>query len=131
MNQGDNIIRLAELQENGEIPPAAEDAIALTFADRHWDQLRFVAKWGAWFDFDGVHWALDETLHIFDRVRTLCREVAGYCDRAATAIASGKTVSNVERLARSDRRLAATAEQWDGNAWLFNAGEEADDNGDL
>jgi len=31
-----------------------------------------------------------------------------------------KTVAAVEMLARSDRRLAATVEQWDADPWLFN-----------
>ena len=35
-------------------------------------------------------------------------------------IASAKTVAAVERLAKADRRLAATAEQWDADPWLFN-----------
>ena len=35
MTTTNNIVRLAELQENGELPPTAEDAIALAFADRH------------------------------------------------------------------------------------------------
>src|SRR6516165_9971244 len=41
----DNIIRLAELQEDGELPPAAEDAIALLFAERYVDMLCFVDDW--------------------------------------------------------------------------------------
>ena len=31
----DNIIRLARLQDAGELPPTAEDALALAYADRH------------------------------------------------------------------------------------------------
>jgi len=30
----ENIIRLAERQAQGELPPAAEEALALAFADR-------------------------------------------------------------------------------------------------
>ena len=35
-------------------------------------------------------------------------------------VASAKTVSAVERLARADRRLAATISQWDHDPWLLN-----------
>ncbi len=35
-------------------------------------------------------------------------------------LAKAKTVAAVEMLARSDRRFAATVEQWDTNPWLFN-----------
>ena len=40
--------------------------------------------------------------------------------RPASAIASAKTVYAVERLARSDRRLAATVDQWDADPWQLN-----------
>ena len=42
----DNILKLAALQESGELPPAAEDAIALAFAERHAHELRYVAAGG-------------------------------------------------------------------------------------
>ena len=38
----------------------------------------------------------------------------------ASAIASSKTVAAVDRLARSDRRLAATVDQWDADPWSLN-----------
>src|SRR5262249_10936170 len=59
------------------------------------------------------------TLHAFDRARAICREVALECDspKAAAAVASAKTVAAVERLAKADRRLAATADQWDTCPW--------------
>jgi len=40
--------------------------------------------------------------------------------KIAVAIASAKTVAAVERLARADRRLAATTDQWDADPWLLN-----------
>src|SRR5262249_57349393 len=45
--------------------------------------------------------------------------VALECDspKAGRAVASAKTVAAVERLAKADRRLAATADQWDTCAW--------------
>ena len=45
----DNIIKLA--QDNGELPPRAEEALALVFAARHEADLRHVAKWGRWMRF--------------------------------------------------------------------------------
>jgi putative DNA primase/helicase len=115
----ENIVRLAELQENGELPPNAEDAIALTFAERHAHELRYVAAWGQWLAFDGTRWHYDDTLHAFDRARAICREVALDSDKPATTVASAKTVAAVERLAKADRRLAATAAQWDSDGWLM------------
>jgi len=99
----------SERDENSdELPPEAEDAIALAFADRHAHELRYVNAWGRWLSFDGSRWADDTTLHTFDRVRTICREIAFVGDKPARAVASAKTVVAVERLARADRRFAAT-----------------------
>ena len=118
----DNIIKLAALQESGELPPVAEDSIALAFAERHAHDLRYVAARGRWLHYDGTRWAQDDTLHAFDRARAICRETALECDKPASAVASAATVAAVERLAKADRRLAATATQWDANDWLLNAG---------
>src|SRR5258707_139967 len=35
-------------------------------------------------------------------------------------------VAAIERLAKADRRLAATTSQWDTNGWSFNAGDDED-----
>ena len=40
MGDMDNIIRLAELRDKGDLPPTAEDALALAYADRHAHELR-------------------------------------------------------------------------------------------
>jgi hypothetical protein len=107
-------------------PPNSEESLSLTFAKRHEDDLRFVAKWGQWFRWDGTRWVLEETLHAFDLSRAVCREAANACNKAGTskAIASAKTVAAVERLAKVDRRLVATFRQWDIDADKFNTAEE-------
>jgi len=121
----DNIFKLAALQESGELPPTAEDSLALAFADRHAHELRYVAAWARWLRYDGTRWTHDDTLHAFDRARAICREVALECDKPASAVASAKTVAAVERLAKADRRLAATIAQWDASSSLLTTGEEA------
>jgi len=52
----------------------------------------------------------------------VCREAAAECNdaRIATGLASARTVAAVERLARADRRLAATSDQWDCDPWVIN-----------
>ena len=127
----DNILKLAALQDSGDIPPAAEDAIALLFAERYALELRHVAAWGWWLSYDGTRWARDDTLHAFDRARAICREIAADCERSAHAVASAKTVAAVERLAKADRRLAATASQWDADGWVFNTGDSDDGSDDV
>lgn len=105
------------------IPPTfSDDALALAFAVRHADDLRFVAAWGKWLHWTGTHWRLDDTLLGFDLARAVCREAARICNKPSTAavLASAKTVAAVERLAKADRRIAATVDQWDADPWLLN-----------
>ena len=91
----DNILKLAALQDSGDIPPAAEDSIALLFAERYALELRHVAAWGWWLSYDGTRWTRDDTLHAFDRARAICREIAADCERSAHTVASAKTVAAV------------------------------------
>lgn len=114
----------ADATEEADRPPAfSDDALALRFCDRHEGELRFVAAWGKWFRWDGACWRQDETLYAYDLARHVCREASAECtgsDNARAAIASGKTVAAVERLARADRRIAGTIDQWDRDPWLLN-----------
>jgi putative DNA primase/helicase len=103
-------------------PAFSDEALALQFANRHAGDLRFVAAWNKWLVWDGKHWEFEETLRAWDFAREICREAAAQCNKAklAPAIASAKTIYAVERLARSDRRLAAVIDQWDADPWLLN-----------
>jgi putative DNA primase/helicase len=104
-------------------PPALSDeALALAFAARHASDLRYVAAWGRWYRYDGTRWQPDDTLAAFDLARHICREAAAECakPKLASAVASAKTVAAVERLAKADRRIAATIAEWDADPWLLN-----------
>ena len=57
-------------------PAFSEDAIALEFAERHGDEVRYTAQWGKWHLWDGQRWAEDRKRKIFNMARTICREVA-------------------------------------------------------
>jgi putative DNA primase/helicase len=103
-------------------PPAfSDEALALRFAEIHAIDLRYVSAWGRWLYFDETCWRFDETLLAFSYARKICREAAAQCNgKARKALASAKTVAAVERLAKADRRLAATVDQWDTDAWVLN-----------
>jgi putative DNA primase/helicase len=107
-----------------DLPPAfSDDALALRFCDRHEGVFLFVAAWGKWFRWDGARWRQDDTLYAYDLARLVCREAAPECNgsgNAKAAIASAKAVAAVERLARADRRTAATIDQWDRDPMLLN-----------
>jgi putative DNA primase/helicase len=104
-----------------ECPPAySDEALALRFTERYDDRLRYVATWSKWLIWNGQHWQFDDTLKAFDFARKICRGAASECEKKfANTIASAKTVAAVERLARADRRLAATTDQWDADPWLL------------
>jgi hypothetical protein len=91
-----------------------EDTVALEFAEQHAELYRYIAKSSQWMIWCGACWDTENTLATFDASRKLCRN-AGQ--------ATAKTVAAVVTLARTDRRIAATTDQWDANFWLFNGGD--------
>lgn len=110
-----------------DIPPQyADEALALRFSDAHEDDLRFVNLWGRWLRWDGQRWQLDETLEAYDLSRAVVRQASSESlakngnMKLASTIASAKTVSAIERLARADRRHATRTQDWDANEWLLN-----------
>ena len=119
-------------EEDRAPPEHSEEALALCFADRHAGGLRYVAALNRWLSWTGVYWRSDDTLQAFDLARKIAREAAAACGagkkrKLAAVIASAKTVAAVERLAKADRRISATIDQWDDNPDIFNpeAGKDA------
>ena len=99
-----------------------EDALALAFTRRYHRDWRYVATWGRWLVWDGTRWRTEDTLAATDLIRSVCRHAALRADnpKIAAKLASSSTVGGVERLARADRRHAATTEEWDADPWLLN-----------
>jgi|ERR1700683_1894799 putative DNA primase/helicase len=111
----------SELDKIDPRPPAfSDDALALRFCDCHESDLRFVAAWGKWFRWDGTRWQQDDTLYAYDLARLVCREAAAECNGTGNAKAAIASAAAVERLARADRRIAATSDQWDPDPWALN-----------
>jgi putative DNA primase/helicase len=99
-----------------------EDALALSFTRRYHRDWRYVAAWGRWLVWDGQRWRTEDTLAATDLIRSVCRQTAVRSDnpKVAAKLASASTVGGVERLARADRRHAATTDEWDADPWLLN-----------
>jgi len=99
-----------------------EDALALAFTRRYHRDWRYVAGWGKWLVWDGQRWRTEDTLAATDLIRSVCRQTAVRADnpKVAAKLASASTVGGVERLARADRRHAATTDEWDADPWLLN-----------
>jgi len=99
-----------------------EDALALAFTRRYHRDWRYVAAWGRWLVWDGQRWRTEDTLAATDLIRGVCRHAAVQADnpKVAAKLATSGTVGGVERLARADRRHAATTAEWDADPWLLN-----------
>ena len=106
-------------------PPFSDDALAQRFAERHDGDLRYIAAWSHWYTWTGARWERESTLDAFDRARAICRVAASEAEKSGLKIrlTSAKTAAAVERLAKVDRRLAATVEQWETDPDLFNSEE--------
>ncbi len=107
-------------------PPAlSDDDLAQRFAERYGKDLRYIAAWSHWYEWTGARWVLEPTRYAFDHARAICRVAASEAEKLGTKnrLASAKTVAAVERLAKVDRRIAATIEQWETDPDIFNSEE--------
>ena len=109
-------------QSSDRAPDFSEESIALAFAEKHSAHLQYVDTWGSWLVWDGLVWRKDETRLALDLARPLCREQARKADtqKLARQLAGASTASAVVRLACTDRRIAATAGEWDRDIWALN-----------
>lgn len=103
-------------------PPLCEDAMALEFSRRCGDDWRYISAWGKWLHWDEEKWAKDTTQKIEDITRRICRDIDFRNPKADDSVRGLKftTAANVERFLRSDRRHAATVDQWDLDPWILN-----------
>lgn len=114
-------------EEDAEPLPQAmsEDAIASEFADQHSERWRYVKTWGQWFEWRDDGWHRDDTAKIDRLAVEITRSALYWPDAgqltpdAKRRINSKRTAGSVRDLALSDRRIAATVDQWDTNPWLL------------
>lgn len=93
-----------------------EDGIAIAFADRYSDILRHDHHRGDWYEWNRQRWKADHTDSALDKARRLCRSLNGNNGRL---LAKAATIAAVERLARTDRRLAMAGDEWDPDPMLL------------
>jgi putative DNA primase/helicase len=99
----------------------SDEVLAQSFIKKHFLDVRYTALWGKWLIWDGRRWAPDEKLTTFSLVRELAYEKAREAKHQdAKGIASAGTIAAIERLARSDRRIAVAANEWDADPWMLN-----------
>jgi P4 family phage/plasmid primase-like protien len=92
-----------------------EDSLALSFVRRE-PHLRYVALWNQWLGWKSYRWTPDSTLETFDLIRQHVRSEVPTEKKFLKAT----SVSAIEKLARADRRYAATVDQWDAQDELLN-----------
>jgi P4 family phage/plasmid primase-like protien len=98
-----------------------EHGLARLLADERAELLRYVSGLGGWLFWTGSSWRLDDTGQILELCRELCERAAegqAFADRRR--LLSDRTIRAVERLARSDRRLASEISDWDADSMLLN-----------
>ena len=99
-----------------------EDGVALAFAAKFQDQLRYCHHAGVWYKWTGTHWQREETKLAFSWARHTCRELSktnGVVEREGRAIARATAAAGVERFAQADRAFAVTSEIWDRDPMLL------------
>lgn len=111
-----------DLELDGQPTAYSDEALVLQLAEHHAHQIRHVAAWHAWMIWDGVVWCADDDTHVFSLLRQSLRRIAQGCNKrkVQAALNDGRTVAAVEKLLRSDRRIASRIPQWDSNPWLLN-----------
>lgn len=117
----------SEDEDDDEALPAAmsEDMMADRFAERYGATWRYVRPWGSWYEWRGDGWYRDDTAKI-DHLAVLHTRQANYWPEAAAITPDGKrrisskrTAGSIRDIALSDRRIAATVNQWDTDPWLM------------
>jgi putative DNA primase/helicase len=108
-----------------------EDALALRLVQASEGRARYVVPWSSWFIYDGVRWEKDAHLSMYDAARRVCRDLAntakvdpalteGERSKIVTRLRANGTVASVVNMARSDRDVIASVDQWDADPWLLN-----------
>ncbi len=103
--------------------------LARALAAAHDQRLRYVARWRQWMAWDGTRWRPDDTGLALDLARDLCRTAADLASgevpgklglRVVERLGAPAAAAAVERLARTDRLLAASPDRFDADADLLN-----------
>ena len=97
-----------------------EHGVAIAFAERHKDDLRYCHTAGGWYIWTGTHWCRDETRLAFTWARRLVASLnrhTPFKTRASTGRAA--FAAAVEQFARADEVFAVTSKIWDTDPYLL------------
>lgn len=103
-----------------ELMRLTDDALAVAFVNGDGQDFRYVSELGRWHVWSGAHFAPDVTGQIIDRIRAYVRCLAvGVKRKEAEYLEAAKTIAAIERLARTDRRVAVSIAEMDADPWLL------------
>lgn len=111
---------------DGYAPEFSEAGMSLLFASKHKDRLRYVAAWKSWYFWNGTFWDEEKTCLAYDLIGRECRLAAKRAiqnestKECVRALSKAATRGAIEAISRTDRRFAATTDQWDADDWLLN-----------
>lgn len=89
-----------------------EDGIALAFAHKYRDVLRYCHHTGGWYLWTGNHWRREQTKLAYAWCCEVCRQLAQHTkdESIRRTLARAATAAAVERHAQADRAFAVTSE---------------------
>ncbi|MEM7696112.1 MAG: phage/plasmid primase, P4 family [Pseudomonadota bacterium] len=96
----------------------SEDQIAAQFAEQHEDKFLYDHILGAWYVWKGYRWDVDRRKVIIEDIRAIIRAFLGASPADGRSMGSSRFIGGVEKLARSDKRLAVDQSQWDSDVLL-------------
>lgn len=101
--------------------PYSQEVLACQMVDGYGHDLRWVNKWGKWMLYQGWKWIEDNRLVARLVARRVCRLAARDAVPALhKMLLEEKMSAAVERLAKSDPRIAVETDIWDADAWMLN-----------
>ena len=130
-------------QHDEETPfDLSHDSMALDMGALWKPDMRHVAQWGKWFQWDGSVWVRDDVLYHLTRTREYLRERAQQLEGwaagkaevmkakdaerivqsaggQAKSLRNSATIAAVAMLARSNPNQAAGVDQWDADPWVM------------
>lgn len=130
----DNVValRIPEDDDHYGVPPEfSEDALAERFTDRYHETMKFCSASACWYVWWNGRWQEDETAVAVDRARKICKlassdvmvratSLGSKADRISNTISSRRMFSNVEAIARTDRRHVVKPTKFDSRPYILN-----------
>lgn len=98
----------------------SHDALALAIGEEWNGSVRYVDGWSQWYIWNETIWCHDKKRLVWTLTREFVRQRAGSLSaKAATKLRSAETVAAIVGLARSNREIAASVDEWDRDPYLL------------